>query len=350
MSTMLSLVSRHSKVFRRERTTVFFSLLSVLIVILLYALFLQKTQLDAISQMVTVTTDIKSMVNEWMVAGLLSILAITTTLGAFGIYVQDLETKRAEDFLTMPISRGNLLISYVINAFIIGSVFSILALIGCEIFLVSTGDKWIEFPTMLKMVGVLLLAVTLASSFNLVCTLLVESQTAFSTLSTIIGTVIGFLCGVYVPMGALPEYVQKFMVYFPLSHPTVMLRNLLMNDSLGKVFAGAPIAKEEYMSMYGVTYEWHHHLLSQGTHIVFILGASILFCIFSILVYPALTGSKTPHLKIEREAKKIDGRSTARKSPIGSGQQDVGHSGVATGRGAFNLSFSSSVGDEENPH
>ena len=44
------------------------------------------------------------------------------------------------------------------------------------------------------------------------------------------------------------------------------------------------------------------------------------------------------------------GDQTARKSSIGSGQQDVGHSGVATGRGAFNLSSSSSVGDEENPH
>jgi len=31
-------------------------------------------------------------------------------------------------------------------------------------------------------------------------------------------------------------------------------------------------------------------------------------------------------------------------------QQDVGPSGVATGRGAFNLSSSRSVGDEENPH
>ncbi|WP_255473159.1 hypothetical protein [Rummeliibacillus sp. SL167] len=35
--------------------------------------------------------------------------------------------------------------------------------------------------------------------------------------------------------------------------------------------------------------------------------------------------------------------------PIGSGGQDVGPSGVATGRGAFNLSFSPSVEDEENP-
>lgn len=35
--------------------------------------------------------------------------------------------------------------------------------------------------------------------------------------------------------------------------------------------------------------------------------------------------------------------------PIGSGRQDVGHSGIATGRGAFHLSSSSSVGDEGNP-
>ncbi len=36
--------------------------------------------------------------------------------------------------------------------------------------------------------------------------------------------------------------------------------------------------------------------------------------------------------------------------PIGSGGQDVGPSGVATGRGAFNPSSSPSVGDEENLH
>jgi hypothetical protein len=36
--------------------------------------------------------------------------------------------------------------------------------------------------------------------------------------------------------------------------------------------------------------------------------------------------------------------------PIGSGQHDVGHSGVATRRGAFHFRSSTSVGDEENPH
>ncbi len=46
---------------------------------------------------------------------------------------------------------------------------------------------------------------------------------------------------------------------------------------------------------------------------------------------------------------KIDGGTTACKNPIGSGGQDVGHSGVATGRGAFNLSSSISVGIKKPP-
>ena len=42
--------------------------------------------------------------------------------------------------------------------------------------------------------------------------------------------------------------------------------------------------------------------------------------------------------------------STTCKNLICSSQQDVGHSGVATERGAFNLSFPISVGGEENLH
>ncbi|WP_312753254.1 hypothetical protein [Rummeliibacillus suwonensis] len=54
----------------------------------------------------------------------------------------------------------------------------------------------------------------------------------------------------------------------------------------------------------------------------------IIFFIF----YPALTGGKTPPQGLGKNEKESGG-STARKSPIGSGQQDVGYSGVATGRG-----------------
>ena len=94
MKSLSSLISRNIKIYFRDRTLLLLSLLSVFIVILLYAVFLQQTQLDAIKALVGSTDDSKAMVNEWMVAGLLSITAVTTTLGAFGIMVKDKESKR----------------------------------------------------------------------------------------------------------------------------------------------------------------------------------------------------------------------------------------------------------------
>ncbi|WP_243881274.1 hypothetical protein [Rummeliibacillus suwonensis] len=52
--------------------------------------------------------------------------------------------------------------------------------------------------------------------------------------------------------------------------------------------------------------------------------------------------------KNSTKVKKLGGRSTAARS-IGSDQQDVGPSGVATGRGVFNLSSSSPVGMKKTP-
>ncbi|MBO2537109.1 hypothetical protein [Rummeliibacillus suwonensis] len=58
-----------------------------------------------------------------------------------------------------------------------------------------------------------------------------------------------------------------------------------------------------------------------------------------------LTDSKIPISRFREKTGKIGGGQLPVKNPIGSDEQDVGHSGVATGRGAFNLSSSSSVGD-----
>lgn len=36
-----------------------------------------------------------------------------------------------------------------------------------------------------------------------------KTMSAFSGLSTIVGTLIGFLAGIYIPIGLLPPYLQK---------------------------------------------------------------------------------------------------------------------------------------------
>ena len=286
MNGLFNLVIRNNKVFYRDKTLVFITLLSIFIVIMLYALFLQKMQVDAIEQMTKATPEIITMVNEWLVAGLLSMIAVTTTLAAFSIMIQDIEMKVTADFLTAPISRSTIQFSYVLNAFVIGLVFSFIALIGCEIYLVSAGGKWLSFEALLKVVGILVLSVLLASMFNLFLIQFVKSQSAFSTLSTIVGTLLGFLCGVYVPLGVVPTFAQNIIMYFPISHTTVLLRDAMMHDSLQTVFSNSPSTQiDSYKLNYGVMYEINGHVISNSTSIIFIIATTFVLAIVSIAIF-----------------------------------------------------------------
>ena len=285
MSSFISLVSRNNKVFRRDRMLVFFSFLSVIIVLILYLVFLQKLQIDAIEQVVPASTAIKTLVNEWMIAGLLSMITVTTTLAAFEIFIRDLETKVLADFLTAPTSRAMLQLSYVANAWIIGFILSVIAFIICEIFIVATGGELASVATFVEVIGILALSVTLSSMFNLLFTLLVSTQTAFSTLNTILGTAIGFLCGVYVPMVSLPEAVQKVIIFFPISHSTVLLREALMVDSINEVFPNLPEAAEIYKLNFGVIYKLNDQILSFSTSYFVMIFATVVFAAISFFIF-----------------------------------------------------------------
>lgn len=286
MESLISLVSRHNKVFRRDRTAVFFSLLSVLIVIGLYFVFLQKMQVDAIKQVIDASPDAITMVNEWVVAGMLSMISVTSTLAAFGLSIQDRETKVAADFLTAPISRAKIQFSYVINAFIIGLAFSFVALIISEIFIVATGGSLLSLEAALKVIGLLILTVLLASAMNMLFVLFTNTLSAFSTLSTIIGTLIGFLAGVYVPIGVLPTFAQNLIMVFPISHSSLLLRDAFMADSLNKVFAGVPVEYiEQYKITFGIMYEMNGSILPTSTSLAVIIGSIIIFTIVSVFIF-----------------------------------------------------------------
>lgn len=281
---IFSLVQRNNKVFLRNKTQVFLSLLSVIIVIGIYVVFLQKTQLDTIEAVVPVTQDIKVMVNEWMISGLISIIAVTTTLGTFGTYVKDLETKVNADFLTTRISRASIQFSYCLSSFLIGFSLTFIAFICCQLFILATGGAWLSWSEAFQVIGIIFIAVLLSSILNLFIMLFIRSQSAFATASTIIGTVIGFLCGVYVPIGALPAFVQTIIHYFPVSHTTLLLRELFMADSIEKVFPTTEAATD-YMLNFGVQYEVGGTILEPWMSVAFIIGTTLIIGLLTVVLF-----------------------------------------------------------------
>lgn len=286
MNNLIALINRHRIIFLRDYFSVFFSLLSVLITIILYLLFLKKMQVDYLTDVAFNKDTISLLVDEWFVAGILSIIPVTTTLAQYHMPIHDTEQKVTADFLTTPISRTTLQLSYIINAIIMGFIFSITAFFLCELLILFNGGTLLTFTEAIYAILLLFLAVALSSTINSFFMLFLETQNSFSIVSSIVGTFIGFLCAVYIPIGMLPNFVQYIIMYFPISHITLLLREHFMADSLERVFAQAPSSVvEDYELMFGVTYKMHGHILTLSISYLFIIGSMIVLLFVFIGIY-----------------------------------------------------------------
>src|SRR6056297_1680449 len=128
------LLKRHLRLYFRDRASVFFSLLGVIIIMLLYILFLGNMLEGAAEDFAS--EDARFIMDSWIMAGVIAVASITTAMGAFGIAVNDKEKSILKDFQVSPIKRTALLASYITATAIVGFVMSVLVLLFAEIYIV----------------------------------------------------------------------------------------------------------------------------------------------------------------------------------------------------------------------
>ncbi|MDF2836474.1 MAG: transporter, partial [Paenibacillus sp.] len=77
---MIVIAKRNLKLFFRDRTAVAMSFLSVFIILGLYVLFLGNTLKSNLPD----APGIQFLLDSWVMAGILAVTTVTSTLGAFG--------------------------------------------------------------------------------------------------------------------------------------------------------------------------------------------------------------------------------------------------------------------------
>ena len=271
---MISFGIRNLKVFFKDKSSVFFSLLAVFIIIGLYALFLGDVWTSSLSDV----PGVRFLMDSWIMAGILAVTSVTTTMGAYGIMVQDKEKKITKDFAASPVGSPNIVGGYIIGAVIIGTIMSLITLVLAEIYILSGGGELLSLPALLKTLGLIIICTLCNSSIILFVVSFFKSNNAFATASTIIGTVIGFLTGIYLPIGQLPEGVQWVIRCFPVSHGAVLFRQVMMEAPLAESFKGAPAqAVSEFEKMMGVTLNFGDSTVTPMTSIIILLVTAAVF-------------------------------------------------------------------------
>lgn len=274
----LLFAKRNIKVFFKYKANVFFSLLSALILIGLYVLFLGNILVDNLRQQNI--QNARFIMDSWIMAGVISVTSITSAMGAYDSMIQDRENKIIKDFYAAPVNRNQLVIGYVISSTIIGIILTIVSLIFAEIYILAYGGSLLSLIQFLEVFGVIVLSVTSNTFMLFFCFTFVKSSAVFATINAVVGTLIGFLAGIYMPIGIMPEAIGWIIKITPVSHSAVLLRQIMMNDILSAALGSGEHLKIFKLDM-GVQFEVGGTVLSPWLSILYIALAGVLFFILS---------------------------------------------------------------------
>lgn len=286
MKALMGLVRRNITMYLRNHTSVAFSFLSMLIILVLNTIFLGKINEQYLSKfMIASRMQVTHVTGSWLMAGIIVVNAVMVTLSVLGIMVEDEEEHKLAAFLVTPISRITLILSYIIAACITAFVFCLITLGISQIYLYITCKAFLSIVALLKIIG--LIAANIFSMVTLFICLAVFIRTtnAYGAFTTTIGTLIGFIAGIYLPMGSLPDYVQNVLKVFPVLYGTAAIREVYTEVALIDIFYGAP---EEMIKGYkvfmGISIEWGSQEVSLLMCLRLLLGSGILFTIIASIL------------------------------------------------------------------
>lgn len=291
-----ALLIRNAKIFLRDRGAVFFSLLSMLIVLALMLLFLGSMNSDTIVDLLAAyggkrdsaadRANADHLVRVWALAGILLVNCVTVTMTVMGNLVHDEEDGKLASFYIAPVSRVRVTLGYILSAWMIGSGMNLFTLLVGNLLLIWDGGG-LPAKTCLSLAGMILANSFLYAAFSYLLTLFIHSSGAWNGLLTVSGTLVGFLGGIYLSMEMLPEKVRMAMKVLPVLHGASMMRRVSVQKALAETFLGLPAeVTEGYSEGMGITVSVNGEILSVFKQLLFVIllgvGITILSAVISM--------------------------------------------------------------------
>lgn len=232
MKAVIALVRRNRKLFFKDKGMLFSSLITPVILIILYATFLAKVYKDSfqsvLSEYVTIPEKlINGTVACQMTAALLAVSCVTVTFCVNLTMIQDRANGTRKDFNVSPISRAQLYLGYFISTMFNSLMINGLALVLCLGYIYKMGWYMSVSDVVWIMIDLIILVLFGSTLSSIVC-LPMTTQGQLSAVGTIVSTGYGFICGAYMPISNFGTGLQKVLSYLPSTYGTSLVKNHML--------------------------------------------------------------------------------------------------------------------------
>ena len=299
MRGISGLIKRNLLLFFKDWQSILFSLLTSIIVLVLYLLFLKGTFVSAIQRAMEQYPGLASMVpqkdiamfaNLFLLSGILGSAMISVPFSCITVLVKDRANKVDYDILSTPMKRGQIIFAYFVSAVLSSALLTgfilALGLVGISL----QGDTYLNGIQLVKAFIVVALGSISASAIFMIIVLFFKTVSACEAFFGILSAASGFVIGAYIPISQFSNEVQTVCNLFPASQITIMLRNILLNGLLEHINISLQgvdqgmfvLSLKEYFTFQAKLFKGY---LDMNKMLEYILGV-ILFCIVvQIVIY-----------------------------------------------------------------
>lgn len=299
MRGILGFIKRNVLLFFKDWQSILFSLLTSIIVLVLYLLFLKGTFVSAIQRAmeqypgpasIVPQKDIAMFANLFLLSGILGSAMISVPFSCITVLVKDRANKVDYDILATPMKRGQIIFAYFVSAVLSSTLLTGIILAVGLIGICMQGSIYLNISQIAKAFAIVALGSISASAVFMIVVLFFKSISACEAFFGILSAASGFVIGAYIPISQFSNEVQTVCNLFPASQITIILRNILLegllehiNTSLSGVDQGMLVVSlKEYFSFQAKLFNGY---LDTTKMLGYILGAILLCIVAQIMIY-----------------------------------------------------------------
>lgn len=232
MKTLFALINRNRKLFFRDKGMLFSSLITPIILIVLYGTFLQNVYKQsfesALPKFMSISEElINGTVAGQLAAALLAVSCVTVTFCVNLTMIQDRANGSRKDLNVAPVKKPMIYMGYFFSTVLNSLMVNILALAICLAYVKKMGWFLTAGDVALMVLDIIVLVLFGTVLSSIVCYPL-KTQGQMSAVGTIVSAGYGFVCGAYMPISNFSEGLQTGMSYLPSTYGTSMLKNHML--------------------------------------------------------------------------------------------------------------------------
>jgi len=239
------LVKRNVKLYFRDKGMFFTSLITPLILLVLYATFLNNVYRDSFVTNLPQGLQISDSVIDGLVGGqlissILAVSCVTVSFCANFLMVQDKANGSARDLRIAPVKPALLFVSYYAATLISSLLICLVAAAICLCYVGAVGWYLSAADVVLLLLDIVLL-VLFGTALSSVINFFLSTQGQISAVGTVISSGYGFICGAYMPISTFGTGLQRVISFLPGTYGTALVRNHAMAGPLAQLQAqGVP--------------------------------------------------------------------------------------------------------------